>query len=553
MNETIKTQSMPRLKPLVVGLAMSLAVASTAAFLAPQQAEAAAHHRHAAALNGAKVSTAQRADARAQVREFRHTKRNKGNLQPHSGRPAAVTAVTSCADDGSAGTLRYEVTNAVDGDTVDLSALTCSTISLATGEIEVPVDNLTIVGPGASALTIDAGGSSRAFYHDTSYGGTLTLRNVTVANGYYFDDYLLASGGCINSTGSVVLDGATVSNCKAVGKYSGGGAVYASDDITLTNSTISGNQSIGNATKYSDYKYGPQPGGQGGGLYAGGAVTVSKSTITGNSGILDNGAPNFNRGGGIFAFGAITVTDSTIDNNSIQGNGEGGLGGGIFANDEYSVLTVTNSTISGNTANMAGGGVIDFGGVNLSNSTVAFNAISGGTTALPNGSSGGLGGGGILDLHYDYGETTFNSSIVANNGNAGAYWDADFGSYGAPVGGANNLVIAASGENLPADTIADDPQLGGLGNNGGSTRTHLPASGSPVVGAGNNVAGLTNDQRGDGFPRLTNGAADIGSVQAGGDAAEQVPIPTLSTWAMALMAGLLGLLGWRRGNARTRR
>ena len=36
------------------------------------------------------------------------------------------------------------------GDTVDLSTLTCSTISLATGVLRVSVDNLSLQGSGAN-------------------------------------------------------------------------------------------------------------------------------------------------------------------------------------------------------------------------------------------------------------------------------------------------------------------------------------------------------------------------------------------------------------------
>ena len=51
--------------------------------------------------------------------------------------------VTSCADDGGLGTLRHVVLTAVSGDTVDLSALTCGTITLQSGAIHVDVDDLT--------------------------------------------------------------------------------------------------------------------------------------------------------------------------------------------------------------------------------------------------------------------------------------------------------------------------------------------------------------------------------------------------------------------------
>lgn len=505
MKETNKTSSL-RLKPLVACLAMSMAVASTSGLLAPELANAEVT-RSAGKLASARVSQAHRAEALAQVREYRHTVRGKGSLQARTDRPAATVPVTSCADDGSAGTLRAIVGSAVDGDTVDLSALTCSQITLTSGEIDVAAPNLTIQGPGAKTLSINAGGSNRAFYHDAgSDGGTLTIADVTVTNGYYFDDYLLASGGCVFSTGSVTLSGAAVTNCKAVGKYSGGGGVYASDDITLTNSTVSGNQSLGNVSKYSGYKYGPTPGGQGGGLYAGGNVTISKSTISNNRGELTSGSSYFNRGGAVFAFGAITVSDSAIVNNQAISTTGGGIGGSIFANDDSSTLVITNSTISGNQAD-GGGGVLSIGPLALANSTVAFNIAK-----------SDWGAGGIADLHEAaYGTSTINSSIVAKNSGTGAFGDADFGSYGYTVGGANNLIIAASGEDLPADTLSDDPLLLPLADNGGPTLTHALGAGSPAIDAGNNSMELEFDQRGEPYARVVGNAADIGAFESAGD------------------------------------
>src|SRR3569833_1247464 len=59
-----------------------------------------------------------------------------------AGTMAVTTPVTSCADDGSAGTLRSVVTGANDGDTVDLRGLACGPIVLTQGVIPVYVDTL---------------------------------------------------------------------------------------------------------------------------------------------------------------------------------------------------------------------------------------------------------------------------------------------------------------------------------------------------------------------------------------------------------------------------
>src|SRR5262249_27484019 len=52
-----------------------------------------------------------------------------------------------------------------------------------------------------------------------------------------------------------------------------------------------------------------------------------------------------------------------------------------------------------------------------------------------------------------------------------------------------------------------------LADNGGATRTHLPALDSPLINRGANPALLLGDQRGLFFPRSLAGQSDIGSVE----------------------------------------
>src|SRR6185369_14853281 len=85
---------------------------------------------------------------------------------------AATLPVTNCNDAGS-GSLRAALAAAHNGDSVNLTALTCSTISLATGELSVPIDNLTLKGPGANALTIASNpseGHQYSVFHHAGHG-----------------------------------------------------------------------------------------------------------------------------------------------------------------------------------------------------------------------------------------------------------------------------------------------------------------------------------------------------------------------------------------------
>src|SRR5581483_9222072 len=109
--------------------------------------------------------------------------------------PAALAGsvfVTNCNDAG-AGSLRGAVAAAADGDTVDATGLAgvCSTITLKTGEIVVGQNNLTIQGPGRSALTLTALYFNGVTFHQYPYrifhhtgAGTLAIESLSMFKGY---------------------------------------------------------------------------------------------------------------------------------------------------------------------------------------------------------------------------------------------------------------------------------------------------------------------------------------------------------------------------------
>jgi hypothetical protein len=80
-----------------------------------------------------------------------------------------------------------------------------------------------------------------------------------------------------------------------------------------------------------------------------------------------------------------------------------------------------------------------------------------------------------------------------------------------------------------------DPLLGSLQDNGGPTPTMALLPGSPAINAG----GLTDsewDQRGSSYPRLVNGATDIGAyqVQPNGGSAAAMAVPQLTLQILPL-------------------
>ncbi|MCC6595333.1 MAG: hypothetical protein IT477_02355 [Rhodanobacteraceae bacterium] len=224
----------------------------------------------------------------------------------------AILPVTHCADDGSSGSLREVVATAASGDTVDLSALTCSSITLTQGAISTNLDSLTLRGPD-SPLVIDGSGNASVLAH---YGaGILRIERLTLANGYY-----VGGGGCVFSQANLTLVASTVRDCRGNESYSSGAGVLVLGDLTLESSTLSGNSGAI----------------AGGGATADGAVVVRNSTISGNAAAVLGGG--LYHGGEAAAGGTLTISNSTV-----SANAAGTGGGGVYIG--YSIPTALHSTI----------------------------------------------------------------------------------------------------------------------------------------------------------------------------------------------------------------
>ena len=306
-------------------------------------------------------------------------------------------------------------TNLVSGpDTIefspDLMADGPATIVLTQGELQI-ADNLTINGPGAELLTIDASGSDptptddkgdgssifviddadEALLRDVSisgltltgsdalYGGAifssenLTITDSTIAQnfGQEFGGGIAVFGGQTKIFSSIVRDNATPN-------FGGGIAAFYAE-LIVANSTISGNV-----------------GRQGGGIYTtDGPLTVSDSHISGNKGLGIAAA-----GGGIHQrIGQMTITHTRIAGNDAN------AAGGIYSGDD---ATIVRSTITGNSAETDGGGILAFERLELRESTVSSNTA-------------GEDGGGIRAL----GDVTIDGSTIAHNtagGVGGGIW-----------------------------------------------------------------------------------------------------------------------------------
>ena len=120
---------------------------------------------------------------------------------------------------------------------------TPQTINLVLGALPTILDaggDLTITGPGATKLTVNAGGNSGVL---DSFAKHLTLTGFTVANGKRRSGRRRRAGGL---DGAVVLDGMQFTGNTATGggfNNGSGGAIGMgrAASLTVRNSTISGN------------------------------------------------------------------------------------------------------------------------------------------------------------------------------------------------------------------------------------------------------------------------------------------------------------------------
>jgi CSLREA domain-containing protein len=303
--------------------------------------------------------------------------------------------------------------------------------------------SVNILNTLGKSITIRGEGSTDPYRIFTiNAGATVTISTLTISSGYL----VFNNGAGIHNSGNLTLTDSTVSGNTADGY---GGGIFSEGTLTMTNSTVSNNSAT-----------------IGGGIWNTGTLNVTKSTVSGNSAS--------NTGGGIINGGTATLTNSTISGNS------GEQGGGIL---NQGALTATNATIGVNTAANSGGGIYSAGGMaTLRGTIVADNRIIYGSGPDLYGSCNSQG--------YNLIESTSDASI-SETANAGT------------------------------NITGVDPNLGPLQNNGGTTQTHALLARSPAIDRGN-AFGSTTDQRGltrpinlndSIYPNASDGS-DIGAFEA---------------------------------------
>ena len=488
---------------------------------------------------------------------------------------AMTFTVTTTADSG-AGSLRDAIAqaNALPGADIVNFAVT-GTILLTTGQIQIS-DALSIVGPGAGGLTIDANANSRIFsifvtdpacpaLDGTNYlvsisGLRLTNAHRTTGNtaGAIFTEHSLALD-------SVTLDNNVAGNGGAVGlslQYPGqsltinnsqflnnkgqplagaansfGGALSAFEkcsgvhtapvSIAITGSLFNGNQGLPNSLS-----------GFGGAIAmdTSADVTITDTRIVNNTIVVPNPpvADQLYHGGGIHAHAkSLTIVRSEIANNAVTDitgadvTRSGGLH--LYNNapdlqgpgDLFSAKLI-NSTVSGNSSSSTAGAMLVFGNVafELDNSTVN------GNLAAPTRTGGIVISTGPTSPPSASNATTPTmtvvSSILANDSGTGGDVATSISTIPTFTINANSSLIGVICP-LPSCDISvsgsnnlplgTNPMVGPLAFNGGATRTHALLAGSPAINAGSNPLALTTDQRGPTFARVVGANADMGAYE----------------------------------------
>ena len=372
-------------------------------------------------------------------------------------------AVTTAADNVNlAGSLRYELAHANNGDVIEIE--TSQTIVLTQGELYLN-KNLTIEGMGQEK-TISGDLLSTVFA--VAPGAQVTLSNLDITGG----NAIL--GGGVYNDGTL-----TVSGCNLNGNTGAfaGGAIFNLGTLTVTYSALTGNQAASGGGVYSD----------------GGTATLSGCILSGNTAISGGGLCNSSgtlqisgcfvlsnttgingEGAGIYNGGSLTVTNCDVSDNS---TGQGG-GGGAIDNVAGAETVITGSYLSDNSA-FSGGAIYNYHGtLFISSSTLV------GNNSINNG-------GGIATD----GNATIMSSVLSGNDSA---WDR---------GGA--ISVTGSGTLLIVnDTLSDNGtgqgEGGAISNWGGAQADIMIGSSTftgngpyPVGGALGDAAGPYQDLGGN--------------------------------------------------------
>jgi len=274
----------------------------------------------------------------------------------------APEIVTNTNDSGP-GSLRQVLSDAPDGATVNFQAGLSGTITLTSGQL--PINNsVSIPGPGARTLTVNGNAASRVFQINAS--GNVSISGLTITNGKATN----GAGIQINSGAVALTDLSIVGNVNSAGGV-GAGVDLEAGSAAILRCTIANNATLNGS------------GSPRGAIFNRGQITLTNSTVTGNT------ASSTGTGGALRNIGAtatFTAINSTITNNTAA------TGGNLAEAAGSGAITLQNTIVAGG----VGGGSPDISGTvvsadyNLIQSTAGA-TITGTTTHNITGVSPNLG------------------------------------------------------------------------------------------------------------------------------------------------------------------
>jgi uncharacterized repeat protein (TIGR02543 family) len=304
--------------------------------------------------------------------------------------------------------LRYAISDASSGDTIQFASGLSGTLTLQHGPLTIHIP-LTITGPGDGSIAIDGGNTTRIVDND---GSGLTLSGLTLENGHDTD----VGGGVFNAGGATAtLTDDTLSNdTTGLGVNDGGGGVYNFGTITVTGSTFSGGSAYVGAGMWNDGTATLSGNTFSGGFAAAGGGFSNRGTLT-STGNTFTGDTVLYGGGGIHNSGTATSTNDTLVGE--KSTDPSSTGAGIY-NAAGSTLTVVNDTLSGDTADQVGGaGVYNEGTATMSNSILDGTSCVGFLDGGHNVQSGNFCGWGPTDVSNS--STIDLAESLAANGSSG--------------------------------------------------------------------------------------------------------------------------------------
>jgi hypothetical protein len=478
------------------------------------------------------------------------SRRYRPECAPLEGRTLLSTFTVTNLHDSGAGSLRAAISaaEAAPGNgTVMFAPGLAGAINL--GSPLAISGNLSIQGPGASAIALDGqyairdlvvnAGATASISGLTVTGGfgytgggllnngTLTLANMTfksndAGDGGHVTGDLPGTGGAIDNVAGAVL---TISSSQFTGNYAyngqGGGAITSAGSLTMSTSAFTGNT----------VRYGDIGGPDGAALYNTATAILDLCTFTANSfnSVDSTGTLTLRRSTitGDSMLGLVCSGNATIDSCTLSGNGEG-EGSSVYSDGGVCVarggmVTLVNSTIADN----HGAGVIVIRGISptdkptvvaIAECTIAGNtgtATSTDTTVGAGINVVSVGSSTQISLH----NTILAGNTVVPSGGTAFLHDLYTGTAHPPkyISLGYNLIQAPGGVTFTGTTAGNiygvNPELGPLANNGGPTQTMALLAGSGAINAGDpNLTGLPPfDQRG--IPRVAHGQIDIGAFE----------------------------------------